>query len=174
MEFSMKRLIFALGLTLAAAAPAFAGVGVSINIGEPGFFGRIDIGDAPHPQLIASRPVIIEHARPEVVVQPIYLHVPLQESQSWRYYCGRYDACGHPVYFVQDRWYRSVYVPHYHSHREQYERYYHERHDEKNDWHGERHDDHGHGHGHDHDHDNDHDNGHDHHDHDRGDDDRDH
>ena len=162
----MKRLLILLGLAC-TAAPAFADVGVSISIGEPGFFGRIDLGDAPRPVLVAPRAVVIERPPPHVVLEPIYLHVPVEESRNWRHYCGRYDACGHPVYFVQDRWYKTVYVPHYHRHHEQYERFYRERHDDRHDWHGERHDDwrddshdkgkHDHGHGHDHDHDDDHD-----------------
>jgi hypothetical protein len=168
----MKRFLILLGLAC-ASAPAFAGdVGVSIRIGEPGFFGRIDIGDAPRPVLVAPRAVVIERPPPHVVVEePIYLHVPVEESRNWRRYCGRYDACGRPVYFVQDRWYKSVYVPHYRSHHEVYERYYHERHEDRHDWRGERrddwhddkHDKHDHGRGHDHDHDDDHDRDHDHH-----------
>ena len=42
----MKKFIVALALTSAAiAAPAFSAVGVSIRIGEPGFYGQLDIGD---------------------------------------------------------------------------------------------------------------------------------
>ncbi len=133
--------LMALGLSAGFATPAMADVGVSINIGEPNFFGRIDIGDAPRPVLRAPRPVIIERGPPNVVVEPVYLHVPVSESQNWRRYCGRYDACGRPVYFVQDTWYRNVYVPHYQGHREDFDRRYHERHDDHHDWHGERRED---------------------------------
>jgi hypothetical protein len=129
--------LIGLGLCLGFATSATADVGVSINIGEPNFFGRIDIGDAPRPVLRAPRPVIIERG-PAVDVEPVYLHVPVSESQNWRRYCGRYDACGRPVYFVQDTWYRNVYVPHYQSHRQDFDRRYHERHDDHHDWHGER------------------------------------
>jgi hypothetical protein len=152
--------LVALGLCAAFATPAMADVGVSINIGEPNFFGRIDIGDAPRPVLRAPRPVIIERGPPEFVEEPIYLHVPANESRDWRRYCGHYDACGRPVYFVQDTWYRNVYAPHYREHREEFDRRYHERHDEHHDMHGERrddrHDDHrDHDRGHDRDHDRD-------------------
>ena len=42
----VKRLFIAAALTIAAASPALAAdVGVSISIGNPGFYGRIDIGD---------------------------------------------------------------------------------------------------------------------------------
>ena len=51
--------------------------------------------------------------RVDVVRQPIYLHVPPGHEKKWRKHCREYDACGRPVYFVQDNWYNDVYVPHY-------------------------------------------------------------
>jgi hypothetical protein len=109
----MKRILCATVLTI-AALPAFAAnVGVSINVGEPGFYGRIDLGDVPPPQLIYSAPVVIQPTPYGVVRQPIYLHVPPAYTHDWGRYCGRYQACGQPVYFVDDNWYNSVYVPHY-------------------------------------------------------------
>ena len=43
----MKKLFVALALTIAAAtvAPASADVGISIRVGEPRFYGQLDIGD---------------------------------------------------------------------------------------------------------------------------------
>lgn len=41
--------------------------------------------------------------------QPIYLHVPPGHAKNWRSYCGRYDACGQPVYFVRS-WYQRYYA----------------------------------------------------------------
>ncbi len=64
-----QRLVFASLLALAATAPVQAAdvdVGVSINIGQPGFYGRIDIGNVPPPVVMYPQPVII--ARPAVVV----------------------------------------------------------------------------------------------------------
>ncbi len=136
----MKK-ILVIALLATIAAPAFAGVGVSVNIGEPGFFGRIDLGDAPRPEVVYDQPVIIQ--RPQVVGQPVYLRVPPEHQRNWKRYCGRYNACGQPVYFVKDDWYNNTYAPHY---REQ---------------HGHGHDDHGPGRGHDH-HDDDHGPGRDH------------
>ena len=46
-----KNLLLATAL-LSLPALASAQIGVSINIGEPGFYGRIDIGDYPRPRLI--------------------------------------------------------------------------------------------------------------------------
>jgi hypothetical protein len=107
----------ALGLgALAAANPALAytDVGVSVSIGQPGFYGRIDLGNAPPPQLVYSQPLIIE--RVAVRPPPVYLRVPVGHERDWRRYCGQYGACGRPVYFVRDDWYRNTYAPHYQQH----------------------------------------------------------
>jgi hypothetical protein len=46
-----------------------------------------------------------------VIRQPIYLRVPPGHEKHWAKYCKRYGACGQPVFFVQDNWYRDVYTP---------------------------------------------------------------
>ena len=105
-----------LGLVLAAAAvPALAAdVGVSIGINQPGVYGRIDIGRvAAPPVLVYQQPMVIVQNPVAVYRQPIYMHVPPGHARDWRRYCGRYQACGQPVYFVQDRWYRDAYEPVY-------------------------------------------------------------
>jgi hypothetical protein len=111
----MKKLLAALALTTAACvAPAFAGdVGISIRIGEPGFYGQLDFGDGYdyRPRLVYSQPVVIERRYRNLA--PIYVRVPRDHSRNWSRYCGRYNACGRPVYFVRDDWYRDVYSPHY-------------------------------------------------------------
>ncbi|MGH8460439.1 MAG: hypothetical protein ACRESS_02420 [Stenotrophobium sp.] len=147
----MKRLLFAAILT-AVAIPAFAQVGVSVNIGEPGFYGQINLGDAPPPQVIYSQPVIVAPAPEYGGVAPIYLRVPPGYQKHWRKHCAQYNACGRPVYFVRDDWYNNRYVPYYrehHGHRDEG--------DDRGDGdhgHGHGHGDHGdhgdHGHGHDH------------------------
>ena len=89
-----------------AAAPAQAtDVGVSIGINQPGVYGRIDIGRFPQPQVYVQQPVVIyrQAQRP----QPIYLHVPPGHRKNWRKHCGAYNACGAPVYFVQEQWYQD-------------------------------------------------------------------
>ena len=45
--------------------------------------------------------------------QPIYLHVPPGHAKDWRKHCRKSNACGQPVYFVQEDWYNNVYVPRY-------------------------------------------------------------
>lgn len=138
----MRRLIAVLALT-SAALPALAGVDVSINIGQPNFYGQIDIGDAPRPRLIRPEPVIIQPAPRNVVVEPMYLRVPPSHQQNWGRYCNQYGACGRPVYFVDDRWYNDEYAPYYRQRHDEGREW--RREDDRRDWH----DGHGRGRGHD-------------------------
>lgn len=111
----MKRFLFA--AIVAAVTPALAAdIGVSVSVGQPGFYGRIDIGSFPQPQLVYPEPVVIQRVPVAVVRQPIYLHVPPGHVKNWRKHCGRYNACRQPVYFVQENWYNDVYVPRYRDH----------------------------------------------------------
>lgn len=90
-----------------SAGDAWAGpdVGVSVQISQPGVYGRVDIGRFPQPQVVIAQPVII--AQPRVRPEPVYMWVPPGHRKHWSRYCGRYQACGVPVYFVQDRWYNE-------------------------------------------------------------------
>jgi len=101
----------ALAATLFHTAARATDVGVSINVSQPGFYGRIDVGRVPSPVVIYPQPIIIEQRPVAVVRQPIYLRVPPGHEKNWGKYCNRYGACGQPVYFVQDNWYRNVYAP---------------------------------------------------------------
>lgn len=105
----MKKTI-ALILATAAVGAAQAQVGVSISVRQPGVYGRIDIGGLPPPPLVLAQPVLIAPPRVAVPRRPIYLYVSPNEQQNWGRYCGRYAACGQPVYFVQERWVHDRYV----------------------------------------------------------------
>ncbi len=112
----MKRFLIAAAVAAATiatiATPALAAdVGVSISIGEPGFYGRLDIGNFPQPQVIYRQPVIIERVPMER--PPIYLRVPPGHAKHWSKHCREYNACGERVFFVQDSWYNREYVPRY-------------------------------------------------------------
>jgi hypothetical protein len=109
----MKQFLFAAVVSLAGASALAADVGVSVTVGEPGFYGRIDIGSYPPPVLVYPQPVVIQPVPVGVVYEPLYLHVPPGHAKKWKKHCHRYNACGRPVYFVQDRWYNEVYVPKY-------------------------------------------------------------
>ena len=147
----MKALILCAALA-AASFPALAQTNVSISVGQPGFYGRLDIGDYGPPPVYVAQPVIVErHYRGRA--EPIYLRVPPGHRKNWRKHCRKYGACGQPVLFVQDRWYADVYAPRYR------ERHGHGGWDNRG--HGrDRHDDRGHGRDHDRGHGNGHGRGH--------------
>jgi hypothetical protein len=109
----MKRFLIAAAIAAATVTtPALAAdVGVSVSIGQPGFYGRLDIGGYPQPQVIYRQPIAIQRIpahRP-----PIYLRVPPGHAKHWSKHCREYNACGERVYFVQDNWYNREYVPRY-------------------------------------------------------------
>lgn len=109
----MKRSIKALWAVAGSlvAGVALAGgpdVGVTIEISQPGVYGRVDLGRFPQPQVVVQRPIIVAPPRAVVVQpEPVYLWVPPGHQRHWRRHCGRYGACGVPVYFVREGWYRD-------------------------------------------------------------------
>jgi hypothetical protein len=134
----MKRLHLATGLaSLLISGAALAQVGASISLGDPGFYGRVDIGDAPAPRFINRSPVVGIRAG-GVLPPPIYLHVRPGYERDWRHHCREYNACGQPVYFVRHDWYANTYVPHYREHHRD------EHHDDHRDHRDDHHDDHDH------------------------------
>ena len=114
----MKRFLIVAAFVAASAPALAANVGVSINVGQPGFYGRIDVRDFPQPQLVYAEPVVIQAVPVNVRSQPIYLHVPPGHAKDWRKHCGHYNACNQRVYFVQEHWYNDVYVPRYREHEQ--------------------------------------------------------
>jgi hypothetical protein len=140
-DSSMKAFLFsalAIGAISTVSVPANAtDVGVSVSIGQPGFYGQIDIGRYPPPALVYRQPVLIEpvpYGRP-----PIYLRVPPGYAKHWDRHCREYNACGAPVYFVRDDWYTREYVPRYreqhgdHRHGERDQYHDHDRNDHRED-----------------------------------------
>ena len=109
----MKRALLAMAFIATLSAPALASeVGVSVSIGHPDFYGRIDVGGGyPPPLLVNPRPMLIEPAPPGR--PPVYLRVPPGHAQHWERHCREYNACGEPVYFVDDGWYSHEYAPRY-------------------------------------------------------------
>ena len=113
---TISRMKFALGLALVGtfaavgvSAHAQPNVAVSIGINRPGVYGRINIGNFPPPPVVYVQPVVIVPGPVAAQRAPIYLYVPGTQQQNWSRYCGRYGACGQPVYFVEERWVRERY-----------------------------------------------------------------
>jgi hypothetical protein len=132
--------VLACSLSPWTAQATQANVGVTVQIQQPGFYGRVQIGHTP-PPVIYAEPVLIERRPAAVVRRPIYLRVPSGHERRWARYCARYQACGQPVYFVRPEGRRRH--PAWQARHEQPEHHgRHHRHD-----HDERHD---RGRGHDH------------------------
>jgi hypothetical protein len=132
--YIMKRFLIAATLTSAAyMTPAFAAdVGISVSIGQPGFYGQLDIGGYPPPQVIYNQPIAVQ--RVPMDRPPIYLHVPPRYAKHWGQHCHEYNACGERVYFVHDDWYNREYAPRYQEvHHEHHEEYRDNRHEERRD-----------------------------------------
>ncbi|PKO46784.1 MAG: hypothetical protein CVU29_04760 [Betaproteobacteria bacterium HGW-Betaproteobacteria-22] len=109
----LKRVLISAFLLCTANISTAADVGVSISIGQPGFYGHIEIGDYPYPQprVIYKKPIVVH--RHVDVYEPVYLRVPPGHAKNWPRYCSHYHACSQPVYFVQDSWYQHEYAPIY-------------------------------------------------------------
>lgn len=114
----MKRFLFAAAL-IAVVAPALAAdVAISVSVGQPGFYGQIDVGDYPPPRVLYRRPIVVEQV--EVIRPPVYMRVPPGHARNWRKHCREYNACGERVYFVQSGWYNREYVPRYQERHGEY------------------------------------------------------
>lgn len=148
-----RRLLGAATLALAMvhpAAQARADIDVNVSIGQPGFYGRVNIGDR-RPDVIYQQPVIIHQSPVAMVRQPIYMRVPPGHYKRWDRYCGRYQACGQRVYFVHSA---PVVVRDRHRHWDRHDRHNHrgwherrhDRHDRHHDHKHHRHDRHDHRH----------------------------
>lgn len=99
---------------LAASVPAIAQTNVSISLGQPGFYGQINIGDFGPPPVVYAQPVVVREVREvRYRAEPVYLRVPSGHRKNWSRYCGRYNACARPVMFVRDEWYTDTYAPRY-------------------------------------------------------------
>lgn len=132
----MKHLFLAAALAASISFPAVAAdVGVSISIGQPGFYGQIDIGGYPPPRILYREPRVMY--RSAMSRPPIYMNVPPGHAKNWRKHCRHYNACGERVYFVRNDWYDREYAPRYQQqHRDR-------RDDRRDDHRGKQNDRHG-------------------------------
>jgi hypothetical protein len=141
----MKTQLLAAAMLALSTSVIAQDVGVSVTVGQPGFFGRIDIGNTAPPPVLYPQPVIIQRPA-RIIAEPLYLRVPQGHAKDWGKHCGKYNACGRNVYFVRDEWYTNEYAPRY---REQHRgRDYDRGDDRRDDRRDDRDDDRGHGNGH--------------------------
>ncbi len=103
---ALAGMALASAMALAPAATRAADVGVSISVSQPGVYGRIDIGRFPQPAVVVTQPVVVAAPAARASTEPVYLWVPEGHRKHWSKHCRRYNACGVPVYFVRNDWYR--------------------------------------------------------------------
>jgi len=85
---------------------------INLSIGgeiSPGIYGQVQFGNGPPPPVLYEQPRIIVRQPPNVVLQPLYLHVPPGHAKNWAKHCREYGACNRPVYFVKSREYEPDY-----------------------------------------------------------------
>ena len=111
----MKRYLLAAAIFAVAASASAADIDVSISAGHPNYFGKIEIDQVAKPAVVFDNAVIVRGKRRVDGAEPIYMRLPEKQVRQWSKYCSRYDACGTPVYFVKDEWYRNVYVVSHHG-----------------------------------------------------------
>jgi hypothetical protein len=105
----MKR--FLIAAALAVVTTTFNTGALADNVGQPGFYGRINIGGYRQPRVLYRQPIAI--GRVPMNRAPIYLRVPAGHTRQWKKRCRDYNACGERVFFVQNNWYKHEYGPRY-------------------------------------------------------------
>lgn len=85
--------------------------GISMNIGQPNYYGRIDPNGYSQPQVIYRQPRAVNRIPTDQ--PPVYMRVPRKQAKNWRKHCGTYNACNERVLFVQDNWYNREYASRY-------------------------------------------------------------
>jgi hypothetical protein len=107
---TMKNIALLALAATALSAQAATNVDISIGITAPGQYGRIFVDNYDRrPVLVTQQPIVVSPSRVAAYQRPIYLYVPHTHQSDWNRYCGRYSACGQPVYFVQEHWVRDEY-----------------------------------------------------------------
>jgi hypothetical protein len=110
-HFLITALVVAVTITTFNTMAIAADIGVSVNLGQPGFYGRIDPNGYPQPRVVYRQPKAIQHV--PMNQAPVYMRVPPNQAKNWGRHCDKYNACGERVLFVQDNWYKRDYAPRY-------------------------------------------------------------
>lgn len=99
----MKKIVLALASVLAIAT-ATAQSGNVVPQHRSVAYGVVEM-DHPEPRVLNSHPVIVHRNRGNRHADPIFVYVPAHHRRNWTRFCGRYEACRQPVYFLNEVWY---------------------------------------------------------------------
>lgn len=105
----MSSLLFATLLAALLTPVQAADEALPANVGQPDYYGRLDMAGYPQPQLVFRKALAIDPV--EADRPSLYLRVAPGQARQWRKHCRAYQACNQQVYFVQDAWYTREYVP---------------------------------------------------------------
>jgi len=100
----MKRFLIAAAFAATTiSAPALAAdVGVLVSGGQPGFYGLLDIGSFPPPQVIYRQPKVVKRGITDHRL-PVYPRVSPDHASHGIKHCREYNASGERVLFEQNR-----------------------------------------------------------------------
>jgi len=115
----MRRPLITAAILLVAACGLARAASWTV-VAQPGDAGRVAIGGyVEAPRVYVPQPLVAftdrygrtveEYVDPAFGTEqmPVYLWVPEAQRLHWAESCRDYGACGVPVYFVEDRWYRD-------------------------------------------------------------------
>jgi hypothetical protein len=109
----MRNHIFAAVAFTTTTPVISADLGALGGLGEPGFYGQIDIHRAPKPEVMFPEPMAVRQADVGTPGEPAYMRVPADHAKNWRKHGQKYNPCDQRVFFVDDKWYTNVYAPAY-------------------------------------------------------------
>lgn len=118
MKKSLLQFLASSSLGLMACAIQADDLGINVVLeGEiqPGIYGRVELGNNSHPDLVYAQPrvIVVEENHRHA---PVYLHVPPGHAKNWAKHCSKYNACNRPVYFIKSSEYET---DHHHDHPSQ-------------------------------------------------------
>jgi hypothetical protein len=84
-------------------------VGVSVEMSQPGVYGRVDIGRFPRAVLLPPPQVVVVQRPRPVVYEDVYVWAPPGRQRRWHRHEKRYDDdCAERERFVHQASYRSA------------------------------------------------------------------
>lgn len=110
-RFLIAAVVIAAAVTTFSPAAFAVSIGDFLSIGQPNYYGRLDIDGYPRPQVLYRYPRAIGNVPRNRA--PVYLRVPKSHAKNWKKHCSQYNACNERALFVGNNWYNLKYAPRY-------------------------------------------------------------